>query len=185
MPVEDEVLNWLKGLGYFGKLIICIIVFYIFISSIPGFLTGANMANDEAHSIAYWLTHKELSDSDLKKQTNDLANNISNFIGNRKMGMESLISSKMYNMSLLNLSNPNDSRVKKEWHNGNEQEINFSYKTQTLFGEKYLGNVITIRQEFLKRNMSNKNLDRDINVTNEVFIEDIPIRLHELASRLP
>jgi hypothetical protein len=187
MPLEDEVLNWLKGLGYPGKIIICLAVIYIIISSIPGFLTGANMTFDEAYSIKDWLTHKELSDSDLKKQTIELANSISDFIGIRKMQMDRLSISQQYNMSLLDLRNPNDTRVQKEWYAGIEQDVIFYSETHKIFNEKYLGDVIRIRQEFWKRNMSNKELDRDINVTvtNGVLIDDIPVRLHELASKLP
>ena len=124
---------------------------------------------------------KNLSDNEtLKKQANELADNISVFVGDWDVREKKLIP---YFNSNYNMTNHNESL--KEWINNTNERNVFEAEALRSFNEQYLGNVSKYRQEFAKRNITDRLLDAFLWSPNYQWMHNIPVSLHEMASKLP
>jgi hypothetical protein len=172
MPLEDELVNLLKGGGRAGKIILYVMIFYWIISSLPNFTAGLDAINREANSVIYYIDHKELSNKDLRQQSIELANNLFAFAGER------IINDPIYN----NIGEINHSK----WNENVKNNIIYGTETINIYNKKYLNDVVRIRQEFLKRNLTDNDLDQFyVNPANPLGIRTVAERLSELTNRLP
>ncbi len=173
------MLDWLKRRGHAGKLIICTIVIGLLIIGIANVITAVNTINKEANSFIYYLEHKELSDKDLKEQTIELANRIFDFAGDR------IINTPIYYNPHFNQSYLNTSLGQSEWDKDTKNLINYSYDSQITYNKRFLSEVIRIKQEFQKRNLTDQQLDQFYDKpTNPIGMQIVAGRLLELANRL-
>jgi hypothetical protein len=172
MPLEDEVLDWLKRRGHAGQFIIFIIVIGLVIIGAANVITAVDTITSEVKSIIHNLEHKELSDNDLKKQALELANRLFSFAGDRILN----------DPSKNNIGEVN----KSQWGENTKRMVNYSQETTEIYNTRYLSEVIRTKQEFSKRNLTDPQLDQFYDrPTNPIGIQIVATRFLELANRLP
>jgi hypothetical protein len=126
-------------------------------------------------------THNNLSNEELKNQTKVLTNQIFNFIGDRER-----TDPTMNNRPLINRSDFNTSQGQKEWNEYGKQLKDYNDETVTIYHMKYLPDVVRLKQEFKKHNLTDPELDSfDSLQVNSIGIEITAERLLELANKLP
>lgn len=143
-------------------------------------IINININKDISSDITY--TSKNLSNESLKKQTKELANNISAFIGDSDIKEKLMIS----NFSVKR-SDPNNLNLDEEyaqWHKDNNKIDIFQAETVKTFNEIYLGDVIRIKNEFQKRNITNKELEVFLRRQYYYDLRNIPSILYEMSNKL-
>jgi hypothetical protein len=124
-------------------------------------------------------TTYELSDEELKNQTNELARQIFGFIGERKK------TDPTYDYSWRN-RNLSESQRQKEFDESNRRTMAYNDETMVIYNTKYLPEVIRIKQEFKKRNLTDPELDQFNGLqVNSMGMEMTAAKLLELTNKLP
>ncbi len=124
----------------------------------------------------------DLSNESLKNQANELANSISGFVGDNNIKKYKLIPLFDNSTTNYNMTNRNDSL--KEWSENTNRRVVFEAEVLKDFNQKYLGEIIRIRQEFLKRNITDELLEAFFWNPNYEWMQGIPASLHEMANKL-
>lgn len=82
-------------------------------------------------------------------------------------------------------SDPAGLRFEESWDEYTNRITQYSYETERLYKTKFLVNITLLRNEFLKRGITNKNLDDFYSFpTNYFGYTDIAVALAEMANQL-
>jgi hypothetical protein len=140
-------------------------------------VSGGTISNESSMQ-----RQSSMSNEELRDRAKNLANNITDFIGDSDIKEKQLVPHFDPNMTNYNTSNHNESL--KMWIDQSNRKNVFEAQVIKDFEMKYLGELVRIRFEFQKHNITDRSLDAFFWNPNYQWMHNIPLSLHEMANKL-
>ena len=162
--MEDPVIQLLlklKGI----KWIAYAIIFVLVVVGIANFTDALRKIYIFSKDIIAYFQKRTLSDEELKKQSSLLAKDLMKFVIDRQK-----------NEPQIDFDN---------WKESTNSQIKYSQETNNIFYRDYAGKVSNARDEFLKRGLKHKNLDRFYeHPTNYIGLRELSAALSALSEKI-
>lgn len=156
-----QILMQLKGIKWIAYLVVLVLI----VIGVANFTDALRKIYRFSADIVAHFQNRRLTDEQLKNGALDTAKGLVAFVTKRQAG---------------------DPNIDFEnWNESTQAQIKYSQETQNIYYRDFAGKIGHYREEFIKRNLSDKDLNMFYeHPTNYIGMRTVAMKLAELAHKL-